>query len=141
MAFTDNINASKPTILLVDDEAHFLTSNQTMLSRLGFNVIAVDDMADLRDVFAAHAIKAVVTDFNMPVYNGDEVVAQCREITGNPEFPAFVLSGNPEEARAALAGRGISDVEVFPKTMRLPNELVSALKTELSKGADDLPPH
>ncbi len=90
-------------VLLVEDEAMVLKMAQTMLERLGFDVLAARDGAEAIEIFREkqNDICLVLTDFSMPRMNGRETMAAVRKM--RPDIPVILASGY-DEVRI-MAGR------------------------------------
>ena len=102
-------------ILVVDDEEKIREVVRDMLVKYGYQVIVANDGADATKQFVLHAkeIRAVITDLEMPVMDGMELVHVLRTL--NPALAVLVSSGIASEQalesrRAGLKALGISTV-------------------------------
>ncbi|SLM32082.1 Response regulator receiver (modular protein) [Desulfamplus magnetovallimortis] len=72
-------NSGKPRILIVDDEIHI----QEMLSRNfrfeGYDVMTAGNGQEALDILAEHRIEVVISDINMPIMNGIELLKTIRK--------------------------------------------------------------
>lgn len=83
--------APPPRILLVDDFVEIRELLSTMLSRLGYEVDVAGDGASGWEVFCSKRYDLLVTDNDMPVLSGLELVRRVRAI---PDMlPVIVISG------------------------------------------------
>ncbi len=96
------INAVKPTILIVDDEAEILFSLQCLLRR-EFDVQIAEGGRQALELIAVRAPQVIMTDQRMPGMTGAEFLAQavqlCREVvpiifTGYADVKAVVDAVN-----------------------------------------------
>src|SRR5271166_5949573 len=80
-------------ILLVDDTAELLEAMTIYLERGGFNVkTAINGAEALRLIKSEEIIDAVVTDLQMPIMSGIELVNQSRSI--GFDKPIIMWSGD-----------------------------------------------
>ena len=108
-------------ILVVDDEEKIREVVRDMLVKYGYQVIVANDGADATKQFVLHAkeIRAVITDLEMPVMDGMELVHVLRTL--NPALAVLVSSGIASEQalesrRAGLKALGISTILDKPYT-------------------------
>jgi CheY-like chemotaxis protein len=68
------------TILLIDDEPIVTDICELMLKEMGHKVLKASSGSEGIEVYEAHQnqIDLIISDFNMPVMNGQEVVEQLR---------------------------------------------------------------
>jgi CheY-like chemotaxis protein len=82
----------RPTLLWVDDFAPALSLYKVMLETLGFRVlIASSGRAGVR-LASANRIDLVVTDYEMPEMDGEQVAAAIKAL--NPRIPVILFSGS-----------------------------------------------
>lgn len=96
------------TILSVDDSASMRQMIQLTLSGAGYQVVQAQDGADGLAKAQASAVDLVVTDLNMPVMNGLELIKALRNLPAYKGVPILFLTteSDPEmkkEAKAAGA--------------------------------------
>ena len=93
------LNKGRETVLLVDDEQMILDVGTAMLSKLGYEVIAVNDGAKALEKIRTMgtALDLVVLDLIMPGMDGGKVFEAIQEI--RPQLPVLLSSGY------ALAGQ------------------------------------
>ena len=100
------------TILLVDDDAKFLTFLGRTLKRAGFTVLTANDGCEVPDLLSRRHVDAVVLDLQMPGMNGWEVMRALRaqiplpSPAGEAERPkVVVVSARNEDETAAFVRR------------------------------------
>src|SRR5215469_7254471 len=82
----------RPTLLWIDDFAPALSLYKVMLEGLGFRVLtASSGRAGLR-IASANRIDLVVTDYEMPEMDGEEVAVAIKGL--NPGIPVLLFSGS-----------------------------------------------
>ena len=92
------------TVLLVEDEAHFISTLEIAFDGDGEPRLAHTSTAEeaLR-ILEATEIAAVITDIHLPSMDGFELIARLR---GQPRFadlPILVVSGDPDPASSERA--------------------------------------
>ena len=94
------VAAAGQTVLLVEEGAALRRLTERMLSRNGYDVIAVDNGADAVAAAREHdgEIHLLLTDVVMTPMFGSEVAARVREI--RPRTPALYMSGYPQPVLA-----------------------------------------
>ena len=99
----EQVSSIRPTLLWIDDFEPGLALYQTMFENLGFRVFtASSGKAGLR-LAARHCPDVVVTDYEMPEMNGEEVATSVKAI--NPRTPVIMFSGStlvPERTRRVV---------------------------------------
>jgi len=88
------------TILIVDDSATMLMSLKTTLSLGGFAVeTANNGQAAIDKLKAGLKPSLIVTDINMPVMGGLEMIGKVRALPGCRFFPILTLTTESEAAK------------------------------------------
>ena len=84
------------TILLVDDEEFLRHMTGTMLTHLGYTVLAAKDGIQALEIFSQHQdeIRCVISDLTMPHMNGWQTLDALREVS--PNIPLILSSGYDE---------------------------------------------
>jgi CheY-like chemotaxis protein len=106
------------TILLIDDEPMVTDICEMMLIELGHNVLKAHSGSEGIDIFMAHkgSIDLIISDFNMPGMNGQEVVNTLR-IKGH-SVKVLLSSGGLSAAEEEKAvGNGFSGFLRKPYSM------------------------
>ena len=82
----------RPTLLWIDDFAPALSLYKVMLEGLGFRVLtASSGKAGVR-IASTNRLDLVVTDYEMPEMNGEEVALAVKAL--NPSIPVLLFSGS-----------------------------------------------
>ncbi len=94
-----NDSKNKVKILLADDEPVNRMMLSKMLQRYGFEIEEVVNGQELHDkVFANDSnYDIIISDINMPIMNGDEVVKNIRK--SSKQVPVIVYSGDGEKEK------------------------------------------
>jgi two-component system cell cycle sensor histidine kinase/response regulator CckA len=131
----DNLpRGSGEMILLVDDEPAMRDAVRQVLELHNYRVITAGDGEEAVRVFVEHrdSIKAVVTDLDMPVMSGEELIRSLRVLEGSVRFIVMTGSSGTDSQRG-LAAMGIN--EVLPKPCE-PARLLKKLHGMLQAGAN-----
>ncbi len=80
------------TILVVDDSASMRRMVTLVLEDAGFSVLESHDGADALAKAQAETVDAVLTDVNMPVMDGIELVRALRELPAYKFTPMIMLT-------------------------------------------------
>jgi CheY-like chemotaxis protein len=77
---SDYTTADGKTILLIDDEPIVIDICELMLKELGHNVLKARSGSEGIEIYEANSsqIDLIISDFNMPAMNGQEVVEKLR---------------------------------------------------------------
>lgn len=88
-------------ILVVDDEADFISSYERLLRRKGYRVVSAGTRRDGLALVEAEPLALVITDLRLPDGDGLDLVRAARRLP----TPAIVVTGFASEASrlAALA--------------------------------------
>ncbi len=123
----------KPTIMVVDDEAHIRDMLTLLLELHGFAVSTAIDGADAWQKINQRLPDAIILDVMMPVMDG---ITFCRHLRADPQtthLPVIMLSGKTQfgaEAEGLAAG---ADFYMW-KPMKTP-ELMANIQTVLERTA------
>jgi len=94
------------TILIVDDSATMLMSLTSILSLAGYQVeSATNGKLALDKLQAGLKPNLIVTDINMPVMGGLEMIGKVRALPGCRFFPILTLTTESETAKRDEARR------------------------------------
>jgi len=91
------VQITRPTLLVVDDDAAVLETLARLLQHYGFDVVPENDaVSAIAAIYARDDIDGMVTDFEMPGFNGAQLARAAKD--KNPAMPVFICSGiNPPE--------------------------------------------
>jgi len=82
-------------ILLVDDEEAFTGVVSALLSAQGFKVEVANDGKSALDMIRDSGYDLVITDLNMPVMDGIQLIRQVRTFSASQRF--MVVTGYPSQ--------------------------------------------
>lgn len=89
-------------ILLVDDEIDLLDLLQIQLEMEGYVCITAPNGQEALEVYKHESPDLVISDFNMPVMNGGELLKSVKEHTPNASFILFLSEGGTMTTQEAL---------------------------------------
>ena len=96
-----------PTILTVDDSPSVRMVVKTVLGGAGYTVIEAGDGAEGLAKAKANSIAMVITDLNMPVMNGLELIRHLRKVATIVGIPiVFLTTESNETAKAEAKAAG-----------------------------------
>lgn len=124
---------SKPTILIVDDEAHVIRVLRLMLEREGYEVHSASDGAEALGKMAARLPDVMVSDIQMDGMNGRDLCRTARERYPDAGFPIFVMTSMTASAEREWV-RGLANVEFLEKPLS-PRQLVARLATHFASSS------
>lgn len=78
------------SVLIIDDEEAQLQSLKSFLSKRGFNVYTANNGEDGYKTAGSNLIDIVLTDFNMPGWDGMQVLRKMKEL--NPEIDVVLMT-------------------------------------------------
>jgi two-component system phosphate regulon response regulator PhoB len=90
--------ASKPTILVVDDDAPIVILMRSILREFGFHPVTATSGAEAIEAARATPPALVLLDKNMPGMSGVDVVRALRADPAFERLPILILSGEPMSA-------------------------------------------
>jgi two-component system phosphate regulon response regulator PhoB len=79
-------------VLVADDEIHIIHVVAIKLRNNGYEVIAANNGAEAYDLACREKPDIVVTDYQMPVMTGLELIAKLREDERTKEIPVVLLT-------------------------------------------------
>ncbi len=82
----------KMRIMLVDDEARFLTTTQKLLTKKGIDVVTAASGAEALEVLKNKNIHVVILDVKMPGMDGNETLKKIK--SGFPLVEVIMLTGH-----------------------------------------------
>jgi two-component system, NtrC family, response regulator PilR len=89
-------------ILIVDDEADFVSTYERLLQRRGYRVVSAGSCRAGLLMVEREPLALVVTDLRLPDGDGLDIVRAARRTTPNPT-PSLVVTGFASEASRAAA--------------------------------------
>ncbi len=101
-------------ILFVEDEQDLITIISDTLGKLQANFITANDGKEALEVLSQHNdIDLIVTDINMPIMNGLELIEEVRKT--NKELPFVIMSAHTEPEYIKSAEQlGVTDYLLKP---------------------------
>lgn len=124
-------------VLLVDDEAHILSTAMFCLQSSGLGtVLTLSDSRDVLPLLACEPIAVIVLDLNMPHLTGLELLPKITQ--NHPHIPVILVTANDDiETVVACMKAGAFDYLVKPVSS---NRLITSVKRalELADIADEL---
>lgn len=112
-------------ILIVDDEGDLRTLLGLCFLRRGHSIVVAGDGAAGLQCVATHAPDLLVTDLNMPVLDGLELLRQLRA-DGHANLPVIVLTARADQRAAAITA-GADAFLVKPVPLRELGEMAERL--------------
>lgn len=79
-------------ILVVDDEIHIVHVVAIKLRNNGYEVISADNGAEAFEIACKAKPDVIVTDFQMPVLTGLELVEKLRQCESTRDIPVIMLT-------------------------------------------------
>ncbi len=80
------------TVLVVDDEIHIVHIVAIKLRNNGYDVISADNGAEALELALREKPDIIVTDYQMPVMTGMELVEQLRQHDQTKDIPVIMLT-------------------------------------------------
>lgn len=103
-------NMAGKKVLVVDDEIHIVHVVTIKLRNNGYDVISADNGADAYEVACQEGPDVIITDFQMPVMTGLELIHKLRENEATLHVPVIMLTARnfaldqDERDRLQIAG-------------------------------------
>lgn len=119
------------TILIVEDDKLILTMLTNMLSKEGYNIITACDGMEAYKAIISNKPKLVLTDKEMPKFNGYALLDSLKNIPETNRIPVILISSsnNPDEEAAAYE-KGFFDYISKPvREMTLKAKVKRALRS------------
>ena len=108
-------------VLVVDDEIHIVHVVAIKLRNNGFEVIAADNGAEGLKLALAEKPDIIVTDYQMPVMTGIELVEQLRQNEETKDTPVIMLTARsfaiPQQQQDDLRISGCLSKPFSPKEL------------------------
>ena len=120
----------KPRVLVVDDSISIRKYVQRFLDRTGYEVEVAPDGMEALDVMSRLKFDAVITDLEMPVMHGYDLMAEMKKSPELINIPVIVLTSRAgDKHRQKAIEMGAQDYLVKPFEEQ---EMLGALKKLLS---------
>jgi two-component system alkaline phosphatase synthesis response regulator PhoP len=108
-------------VLIVDDEIHIVHVVAIKLRNNGYEVISADNGAEAFDLALKEKPDIIVTDFQMPIMTGMELVEKLRQHGETKDIPVIVLTARsfaiPKEQQKKLQISGCLSKPFSPKEL------------------------
>ncbi len=108
-------------VLVVDDEIHIVHVVAIKLRNNGFEVIAADNGAEGLKLALVEKPDIIVTDYQMPVMTGIELVEQLRQNEETKDIPVIMLTARsfaiPQQQQDDLRISGCLSKPFSPKEL------------------------
>ena len=109
------------TVLVVDDEIHIVHIVAIKLRNNGYEVISADNGAEALELALREKPDIVVTDYQMPVMTGLELVEKLREHDETKDIPVIMLTARSfaieQEKQQALQISGCLSKPFSPREL------------------------
>ncbi len=123
----------KPRVLVVDDSISIRKYVQRFLDRTGYDVEVAPDGMEALTIMGRIKFDAVITDLEMPVMHGYDLMAEMRKSPELMNIPVIVLTSRAgDKHRQKAIDMGAQDYLVKPFEEQ---EMLGALKKLLSRAA------
>ena len=123
----------KPKVLVVDDSISIRKYVQRFLDRTGYEVETAPDGMEALNIMGRIKFDAVITDLEMPVMHGYDLIAEMKRTPALMNVPVIVLTSRAgEKHRQKAIDMGAQDYLVKPFEEQ---EMLNALKKLLSGAA------
>lgn len=119
-------------ILICDDELHILRAVEFKLRRAGYSVRCAEDGGKAWEAFQVQRPDMLITDLQMPVMNGFELIERVRQADqGKPSIPIVMLTAKGYEmaCRELAEQWGIQAILAKPFS---PREVVEQVQAALA---------
>ena len=98
-----SINTTSKTILVVDDADFIRRLISIILTIDGYTVIEADNGKEALDILGKTRVDIIITDLNMPVMDGIELVSAMRSEPAYKHIPVVMLTSEFLESRKQKA--------------------------------------
>ena len=132
-AFGPEVAKRKPKVLVVDDSISIRKYVQRFLDRMGYDVEVASDGMEALDIMGQMKFDAVISDLEMPVMHGYDLMAELKQSPALMNIPIIVLTSRAgEKHRQKALEMGAQDYLVKPFEEQ---EMLGTLKKLLSGAA------
>lgn len=112
-------------IVVADDEAHIRHIVSTKLQNAGFEVLPAADGEEALELCLAERPALLITDYQMPVLTGLELVQRLRQDDRTRDLPVVLLTARGSDLEPSEADTGIA---LFMSKPFSPRELLERVK-------------
>jgi CheY-like chemotaxis protein len=103
------------TILLVDDDQDILNFGKKVLASVGHDVLTANDAMEAVDVLNTHSLDLIISDANMPVHSGFDLLKTLKSEDRFKNIPVALLTARREREDIEQAIKlGVDDYIVKP---------------------------
>lgn len=130
---TDNEEYDALTVLVVDDSSMSRKYISQMLESLSIKSIetAKDGSEALQLIEEGHRFDLIITDYNMPNVDGQELTEHIRNHSEQPTVPILMVTSEQNESRlAAVQSAGVSAICNKPLSYDMVKQLIEQLVTD-----------
>lgn len=96
-------------VLIIDDEADFLTIMESVLREKGYEVIKAQDGKEAREALEGEKIDLIISDVFMPTLDGIRFHTFVREYTDSRDVPFIFISAFDDKHLRDLAAESPID--------------------------------
>ena len=129
----DNEEYDALTVLVVDDSSMSRKYISQMLESLSIKSIetAKDGSEALQLIEEGHRFDLIITDYNMPNVDGQELTEHIRNHSEQPTVPILMVTSEQNESRlAAVQSAGVSAICNKPLSYDMVKQLIEQLVTD-----------
>lgn len=118
-------------VLVVDDSRFSLRHIESALRRMGVERIALaSNGREAAERIRDEIFDLIVTDYNMPEMDGEQLVNYIRQVSDQPEVPVLMVTSEQDQSRlAAVEQAGVSALLDKPFEVETVRELCRRLLT------------
>ncbi|NVK29179.1 MAG: response regulator [Flavobacteriia bacterium] len=116
-------------ILIADDHVFLLKAISILLSKEGYTFETAINGQEAIDLFDKGGFDAVITDIDMPIKNGMELIAHIRSHSTQPSTPIIVLSSLYKEEDNSIKEIELAGASTYISKMDSPLGIVGALQS------------
>lgn len=117
--------ASKPTILIVDDSESQRSLLRLYCRKLGYACLLAEDGATALDVVNEHEVGIFLLDLGLPDMDGRELVKLIRKQERSVESRFYASTGAPRESKTEIMAAGFDAVLFKPFTRERLRQLLA----------------
>jgi len=92
MQFLERTRMTASKVLIADDEIHIIHVVAIKLRNNGYEVVAANNGAEAYDLACREKPDIIVTDYQMPLMTGLELIEKLRKEEGTRDIPVILLT-------------------------------------------------